>query len=68
VAADLHARPVLADAVGVVDDRRRQPQHALLDAVEDREIELRLSWRYGDRDIVCGLLALASSCERLDYQ
>jgi hypothetical protein len=39
-----------------------------LDAVEDREIELRLGWRYGDRDIVCGLLALASSHERLDYQ
>jgi hypothetical protein len=29
----------------VVDDRRRQPQHALLDAVEDREIELRLCGR-----------------------
>jgi hypothetical protein len=32
----------------VVDDRRRQPQHALLHAVEDREVELRLGWRYGD--------------------
>ena len=33
---------VSPDPVGVVHDRRRQPQHALLDAVEDREIELRL--------------------------
>ena len=33
---------VLPHPVGVVHDRRRQPQHALLDAVEDREIELWL--------------------------
>jgi hypothetical protein len=52
----------------VVHDRRREPQHALLDAVEDRQIELRCGWRDGDQEIVCGLLALASSCERLDHQ
>jgi hypothetical protein len=51
----------------VVHDRRRQPQHALLDAVEDREIELWLGRRESDQEIVCGLLALASSRERLDY-
>jgi hypothetical protein len=51
----------------VVHDRRRQPEHALLDTVENREIELWLGG-YGDRDIVCGLLALASSRERLSYQ
>jgi hypothetical protein len=68
VSTDLDAGPGLPDAVGVVHDRRRQPQHALLDAVEDGEIELRLSWRYGDQEIVCGLLAVASSRERLDYQ
>jgi hypothetical protein len=32
----------------VVHDRRRQPQHALLNAVEDREIELWLGDN-GDR-------------------
>jgi hypothetical protein len=64
----LDAGPVLPDPVGVVHDRRRQPQHALLNTVEDREVELRLGWRYGDTEIVCGLLALASSRERLDYQ
>jgi hypothetical protein len=52
----------------VVHDRRRQPQHALLHAVEDREVELWLCRRYGDQEIVCGLLALASSRERLSYQ
>ena len=39
VAADLHARAVRAHVVGVVDDRRRQPQHALLHAVEDGELD-----------------------------
>ena len=42
VAADLHARAVRAHAVGVVDDRRRQPQHAPLHLVERREVELLL--------------------------
>jgi hypothetical protein len=32
----------------VVHDRGRQPQHALLHAVEDREIELGRSGRDGD--------------------
>jgi hypothetical protein len=63
----LDAGPVLPDPVGVVHDRRRQPQHALLDAVEDREVELVLGG-YGDRDIVCGSLALASARERLSHQ
>ena len=39
VAADLHARAVRAHVVGVVDDRGRQPQHALLHAVEDGELD-----------------------------
>jgi hypothetical protein len=63
----LDAGPVLADTVRVMHDRRRQPEHALLDAVEDREVELWLG-DYGDRDIVCGLHALASSRERLSHQ
>ena len=42
VAADLDARRRLAHAVGVVDDRRREPQHAALHLVEDLEVELRL--------------------------
>ena len=41
VAADLDARAVRAHVVGVVDDRRRQPQHALLHAVEDGELDRR---------------------------
>ena len=41
VAADLHARAVRAHVVGVVDDRRRQPQHAPLHAVEDGELDGR---------------------------
>ena len=39
VAADLHARAVRAHVVGVVDDRRREPQHAPLHAVEDGELD-----------------------------
>ena len=42
VPAHLHARAVRPHAVGVVDDRRRQPQHAALHLVEHREVELRL--------------------------
>ncbi len=42
VAADLHARAVRAHAVGVVDDRGGQPQHAALDRVERLEVDLRL--------------------------
>ena len=41
VAADLDARAVRAHVVGVVDDRRRQPQHAPLHAVEDGELDRR---------------------------
>jgi hypothetical protein len=41
VAADLDAGAVGADVVGVMDDRRRQPQHAPLDAVEDGELDGR---------------------------
>ncbi len=41
VAADLHARAVLAHAVGVVDDRRRQPQHAALDCPQRVEVSCR---------------------------
>jgi hypothetical protein len=40
VSTDLDAGRVRPDAVRVMHDRRRQPQHALLDAVEDREVEL----------------------------
>ena len=42
VAADLHAGCVRAHAVRVVHDRRGEPQHAPLDAVERREVELGL--------------------------
>ena len=64
MAADLHPRGVRPDPVGVVHDRRRQPQHAPLHAVEDREVEL--GWAGAPAiETVCGLLALASSCERL---
>jgi hypothetical protein len=31
MAADLHARRRSADPIGVVDDRHRKPQHAILD-------------------------------------
>jgi hypothetical protein len=48
VSTYLDAGPGLTDAVGVVDDRRRQPEHALLDAVEDREIQTLGGGRYGD--------------------
>jgi hypothetical protein len=48
VSTDLDAGPVLADPVGVVHDRRRQPQHALLDAVQDGEVEL---WLCDDSDL-----------------
>ena len=41
VAADLHARAVRAHVVGVMDDRRREPQHAPLHAVEDGELDGR---------------------------
>ena len=36
VAADLHARAVLAHAVGVVDDRRGEPEHPPLDCPQRR--------------------------------
>ena len=39
MAADLHARAVGPHVVGVVDDRRREPQHALLHAVEHGELD-----------------------------
>ena len=42
MAADLHARLVGAHPVGVVHDRRGQPQHATLDAVQRREVEVGL--------------------------
>ena len=48
VAADLHARRVRPHPVGVVHDRGRQPQHALLHAVERGEVELRRGGREGD--------------------
>jgi hypothetical protein len=32
----------------VVHDRRGEPEHALLHAVEDRQVELRLGRRDGD--------------------
>jgi hypothetical protein len=48
VSTYLDAGPVLADAIRVMNDRRRQPEHALLDAVEDREIEL---WLGGYSDL-----------------
>jgi hypothetical protein len=41
VAADLHAGAVLAHAVGVVDDRRGEPQHAALDRPQRVEIRRR---------------------------
>ena len=40
VAADLHARRVRAHPVGVVDDRRGQPQHPPLHAVQGLEVEV----------------------------
>ena len=41
MAADLHARAVRPHVVGVMDDRRRQPQHAPLHAVEDGQLDGR---------------------------
>jgi hypothetical protein len=41
VAADLHAGAVLADAVGVVDDRRGEPQHPPLDRPQRVEVRRR---------------------------
>ena len=51
VPADLHARRRLADLVGVVDDRRRQPQHAVLDRVQRRQVDARIGGRQTRDDI-----------------
>ena len=59
VPADLHARPVRPHAVGVVDDRRRQPQHAPLHAVEDRQVELGRGGRYCDLRILTRAIRFA---------
>lgn len=44
MATDLEAVGVLADVVGVVDDQRAQPEYALLDFVEYRQL-IRREWR-----------------------
>ena len=50
VAAHLHARAVLANAVRVVDDRGREPEHAPLDGLERLEVRRRVLPRRRARD------------------
>jgi DNA-binding Lrp family transcriptional regulator len=60
MATDLHAGRRQADAVGVVDDARRQPQDPALDRLEHCDVDGRRGSHGDHRPTVADLLALRS--------
>ncbi len=63
MAADLDAARVRADAVGVMDDRRRQPQHASLDPAEQLDVDVLAELPVGDAHTAVSTTILPPSPE-----